>query len=96
MAESGWPIADSDWTNIAKFSSFKEAQAAQISLLAAGVPAEVLGADGKALPDEDLSERYIWIPAELTDEATFVLAKPTISDEELTKLALQSPPPDDA
>jgi hypothetical protein len=89
-------MADSGWMNIATFPNFKEAQAAQISLIAAGVPAEVLGVDGMPLSDEDLSERYIWIPGELIDEANFVLATSTISEEELTKLALQSPPPDDA
>jgi hypothetical protein len=84
------------WINIAKFPNSDEAESELKSLVAAGIPALITGLEYAAPPAADFSERYIWIPEELIEQAKFVLARPSISEEELTKLALQSPPPEDA
>jgi hypothetical protein len=40
--------------------------------------------------------RWIWVPPEWVDKAKEVLSHDAVPDDELTKLALNYPPPDDA
>jgi hypothetical protein len=41
-------------------------------------------------------ERHIWVPPEWLEKAKQVVAEAAVSEDELSKLALSYPPPDDA
>jgi hypothetical protein len=88
-------ITDSPMVNAAKFPTLADAEAAVIKLVAMGIPTAILGWDNQPVTTAYVGECYVWVPEDLVDDATEVLNPPSVSEEELTKLALQSPPPDD-
>jgi hypothetical protein len=88
-------MTDSAWIELASFANLTDAEEAVKKLVCAGIPTQTLGPDQQPLTTAYVGECYVWIPEELSDEATEVLNPPSVSEEELTKLALQSPPPDD-
>jgi hypothetical protein len=90
------PMQNSGWTSVAQFANLRDAQLALMSLLAMGVPAEVLDQGAEVPTYTEHSLFYVWVPQELVDEAKTVLNPSAISEEELTREALESPPPDDA
>ena len=89
-------MQNSDWTSVAQFANLRDAQSALMSLLATGVPAEILDQGGKVPTYTEVSVFYVWVPQELAGEAKAVLNPSVVSEEELTREALESPPPDDA
>ena len=89
-------MADSDWTRVAEFGLLEDAQSTLIQLMGSGLPAEIRDLRGAMPTYDEVSVFSVWVPTELADEAKSVLNPASISDEELTREALESPPPDDA
>jgi len=72
-----------------------DADVAVGQLVLAGIPAQAAGNERQSLTSRHSGECFVWVPEELLEKATFVLAPPTLTEVELTRLALESPPPDD-
>jgi hypothetical protein len=88
-------MKDDDWVTLTSFPDLESAEAAA-SKLDGIIPSEILGPLDDPVSADHLGQCFLWVPATLVEEANFALAEPAASDEELTKLALESPPPDDA
>jgi len=84
----GWAIAG-------QFSRLEEAQSALLSLIGQGLQAELRDQAGEVPTYDEASVFYVWVPGDLAEQAKSVLS-PGVSNDELTKEALESPPPDDA
>jgi hypothetical protein len=67
-----------------------------LNLMASGVPAEVRTVTGEIPTYEHIGPCHVWVLKEVVEDARWVLDKPTAAAAELERLALQSPPPDDA
>jgi len=87
---------DSNWASVAEYGNLRDAQRALMQLLGLGVPAEIRDLNGLVPTYDEVSAFYLWVPAKLLDQAKALLNPVVISEEELTREALESPPPDDA
>jgi len=85
-------MTDDDWTRVAEFGLLKDAQSALMQLVATGVPAAIRDLRGQEPTYDEVSVFYVWVPTELADQANSVLNTEPISEEELTREALESPP----
>jgi hypothetical protein len=86
-------MATDDWIMIAQYPNVSSAEVASGLLTSMGVQNEILpGTD--ALTSS--GECYISVPPEGADEAKRILSESSVTESELTDLALQEPPPDDA
>ena len=86
-----------DWLSVGEFTNLIDADLTSKRLSDAGIPNRVVvpqnlvgGAWGGTV------QCYVWVPPEAVDQAKSALATSAIPDDELTKLALDTPPPDDA
>lgn len=88
-------MTDDDWVKLMSFPDLASAEAAA-SKLDGSVPSEILGPLDEPVTADYIGQCFLWVPSTLVEDANFALADPATSDEELTKLALESPPLDDA
>ena len=90
------PMAKDDWLTVGEYSNAASARVAAGLLTSMGVAHRVWPSP-QLMPGADPSgDFYIWVAPEFADEAKRILSESALSDEELTKLALKEPPPDDA
>jgi hypothetical protein len=82
-------MSDEDWISVGEYQSGISADIASNRLSSDGVPNRT--AHGFRDPTW-----FIWVPTEWVDRAKELLAKEAVEEQELTALALQFPPPDDA
>jgi hypothetical protein len=82
-----------DWVVVAEYPNASSAEVASGLLSSMGVRSEI-----SPMADSLTSggECCISVPPELADEAKRILSESTVSEGELTELALKDPPPDDA
>lgn len=88
-------MTDSDWIKLSVFPSLDEAELAA-EKLDGSVPCEIRGPLDEPVTADYVGACYLWVPSALVEQSNFILAEPTTSDEDLAKMALDSPPPDDA
>jgi hypothetical protein len=84
-----------DWLTVGTYPDYISAEVGSGLLSASGIPNRIwpdLQRVGVTADDE----YYVWVSPEMADEAKRILAATPVSESELTELALQSPPPDDA
>jgi hypothetical protein len=84
-----------DWKKLTSFPDLASAHAAA-SKLDLRIPSEILGPLDEPVSADYIGVCNLWVPVEAVNEANFLLAEPVASERELTSLALDSPPPDDA
>jgi hypothetical protein len=82
-------MAEHDWVSVGQYSDYLSAEVVSGRLSRDGVTNRIWR------PPRSVGECYIWVPSESVDEAKRILAEPTISEADLTRLALKEPPPDD-
>jgi hypothetical protein len=85
-------VAD-NWVVVAEYPNASSAEVASGLLSSMGVQSEISPAADSLTSS---GECRISVPPELADEAKRILAESSVSDDELTELALKDPPPDDA
>ncbi len=88
-------MTNDDWVKLMSFPDLASAEAAA-SKLDGSDACEILDPLDEPVTADHLGQCFLWVPSTFVDDANFALATPAASDEELTKLALESPPPDDA
>jgi hypothetical protein len=81
-----------DWIGVGEYGNYASAQVVSGVLTAARIPHRIVPSPP---PFRDPT-CWIWVPPEWSDKAKALVAKASVSEEELTKLALSYPPPDDA
>jgi hypothetical protein len=86
-------MAADNWIMIAEYPNFSSAEVAAGLLSSMGVQSEILPVADSLTSS---GECYISVPPEVADEARRILAESSVSERELTDLALKEPPPDDA
>lgn len=90
-------MSASDWVSVGEYSNLIDARLVSRQLHLAGIPNRIEDALGVFDPGQCglVGHFAIWVSSDKLDEATRILAEQAISDDELTKLALGTPPPDD-
>jgi hypothetical protein len=88
-------MTDDAWVKLTSFPDLACANAAA-SKLDGQIPSEIRGALDEPVSADHMGQCFLWVPASSVEDANFALADPMASDDELAKLALESPPPDDA
>lgn len=86
-------MATDDWIMIAEYPNVSSAEVASGLLASMDVQNEILPVADSLTSG---GECYISVPPEVADEARRILSESTVSESELTDLALKEPPPDDA
>ena len=86
MAADGWVV-------VAEYPNASSAEVASGLLSSMGVQSEILPVADSLTSG---GECRISVPPELADEAQRILSESSVSESELTELALKDPPPDDA
>jgi hypothetical protein len=86
-------MATDDWTVVGEYPNISSAEVASGLLSSLGVRSEILPVADSLTSS---GECYVSVPPEMADEAKRILAGTSVSESELTDLALQEPPPDDA
>jgi hypothetical protein len=81
-----------DWVTVKEYTDVPSAQVASGLLSGLGIPNQIYR---PRAPNVRTNECYLWVPPERAAEASAALEQSSISDEELTRLALESTPPDD-
>lgn len=81
-----------DWISIGEYSSYQSARIVADVLDNAEVPNRIVTA---TMRFEDPT-CWIWVPPERATEARRALEECAVPDDELTKQAMEYPPPDDA
>jgi hypothetical protein len=84
-----------DWLSVGTYPDYISAQVGSGLLSAAGI-ANRIWPDLRRVGVTADEECYVWVSPEMADEAKRILTATPVSEDELTQLALQSPPPDDA
>jgi hypothetical protein len=82
-------MPDDDWVTVAQYSGPMSAAVAGGLLTGLAIPNRV-----SVWPRSSLCD--IWVPPEFAEEAKKALEQGSVSDQDLTKLALSYPPPEDA
>jgi hypothetical protein len=86
-------MAADDWVIVEEYPNVSTAEVAAGLLSSMGVQNEIV-------PQADSltsgGECYILVPPDVADEAKRILSESSVSETELTDLALKDPPPDDA
>jgi hypothetical protein len=86
-------MATDDWVMIAQYPNVSSAEVASGLLTSMDVQNEILPVADSLTSG---GECYISVPPEVADDAKRILSESAVSESELTDLALQEPPPDDA
>jgi hypothetical protein len=86
-------MATDDWVVVAEYPNASSADVASGLLSNMGIQSEVLPVADSLTSG---GECRLSVPPELADEAKRILSDSSVSDSELTELALRDPPPDDA
>jgi len=80
------------WVTVKQFTDVPSAQVVSNLLTGLGIPNHI---HQPPAPQYRGGECYLWVPPERAGDARAAMEAPAVSDEELTRLALQSSPPDD-
>jgi hypothetical protein len=85
-------MSDRDWVTVKQYDDFTSVEIGARLLSGLGIPNRI---------DRPTFRRFaewcdLWVPPEFAEDAKKALGGGSVSDEELTRLALQSPSPDDA
>ena len=83
-----------DWINVGEFSDSLSATVVSQRVTTEGIPNRMVH-DTSGL-SRGVPTCWIWVPSERADEAKKHLAQDRVPEDDLTKLALSYPPPDDA
>jgi len=86
-------MAADDWVIIEEYPNVSYAEVASGLLSSMGVQNEILPVADSLTSG---GECCISVPPELADEAKRILSESSVSEGELTELALKDPPPDNA
>jgi hypothetical protein len=78
-----------DWLSAGEFDSGFAAAVVSARLTSEGIPNRIVPAGFR---DPGCS---VWVPPDLIDRAKALLSQDAVPEDELTKLALSYPPPDD-
>jgi hypothetical protein len=78
-----------DWVSVTESGERLSARIISARLADAGIPLRV------SEPQSSAGQCSIWVPADRASEARRILSEVSVTDEELTALALAEPPPDD-
>jgi hypothetical protein len=84
-------MAHEDWIAMGEYANYASAQVVAQRLKIEGIPHRIIASSGPRDPT-----CWIWIPPRWADKVKQILAANAVSDDELAKLALSYPPPDDA
>jgi hypothetical protein len=82
-----------DWVIVAEYPNASSAEVASGLLASMSIQSEILPVADSLTSG---GECCLSVPSELADEAKRILSESSVSDSELTELALKDPPPDDA
>jgi hypothetical protein len=86
-------MATDDWVIVGEYPNISAAEVASGLLTNMGVQNEIV-------PEADSltsgGECLITVPPDVAEDAKQILSQSSVSDSELTDLALKDPPPDDA
>jgi hypothetical protein len=85
-------MSATDWVNVKEYADVPSAQVASGLLSGLGIPNQIYR---PRAPNVRTNECYLWVPPERAAEVRAALERSSISDEELTRLALESAPPED-
>jgi hypothetical protein len=85
-------MSNDDWISVGEFADSYSAQVVSRRLAVEGVPHRI---ESSGLPRRG-PVRWIWVPPEWVERAKEILSHDAVPDDELTKLAMSYPPPDDA
>jgi hypothetical protein len=85
-------MSDTEWTTVAEYADLLSAEVVSRMLSGMGIQNRIYRPPLYRTPTP---KYYILVPPESTEEAKTALERSAISDQELTKLALKYPPPDD-
>jgi hypothetical protein len=89
-------MAKDDWITIGEYSNSASARVAAGLLASNGVANRVWPNPQPTVGADSPGDFYIWVAPEVAEEARRILAEPVVSEDELTRQALNEPPPDDA
>ena len=89
------PMTDNDWVRIGEYSNLESAEVVAGRLSAEGVPNRVVSTDPGGPLFGALGEYSVLVPPDAAEAATRILSDSSITDADLTTLALEDPPPDD-
>jgi hypothetical protein len=85
-------MSATDWVSVKEYTDVPSAEVASGLLTGLGIPNHI---HRPPAPKYRGAECYLWVPPERAAEARAVLERSSISDEALTRLALESAPPED-
>jgi hypothetical protein len=81
-----------DWISAGEFANDLSAAVASARLSSEGIPNRIVTSSGFGRDPTC----WIWVPPEWADKARELLSHDAVPEDELDKLALSYPPPDDA
>jgi hypothetical protein len=85
-------MSESDWVTVGVYTGVGSAEVASGLLTGLGIPSRIYRPPA---PRFRSGECYVWVPPQLAEVARTALAPNPVSEEELTRLALKSTPPED-
>jgi hypothetical protein len=87
--------ADDEWVSVGAYPDVESAQAVSGRLFVEGVENRLIAREPGGPLFGVLGEWSVVVPHESLEAAERILAEPPLTDDELTALALEDPPPDD-
>jgi len=90
----GKEMSGRDWISVGEFDSLISAEVVSKRLSADRVPNRIV-AEPVFGPGGPEATRWIWVPPEWQDQAKKISAEDAVTEEELARVALGYPPPDD-
>jgi hypothetical protein len=85
-----------DWVIVGEYSNSASARVAAGLLKGHGTASRLWPNPQPTVGADMAGDFYIWVAPAVAHEARRILAIPKVSEEELTRQALNEPPPDDA
>jgi hypothetical protein len=89
-------MSKDDWVTVGEYPNASSADIASALLTTMNVPHKIWPTTRPVVGMSSSGSYFIWVAPELAGEATSLLSESSVSDAELTALALADPPPDDA
>jgi len=89
-------MAKDDWVTVGEYPNASSAQIASALLTTMKVPHKIWPTTRPVVGMSSSGNFYIWVAPALAEKAKSILTESSISDADLTALALADPPPDDA
>jgi hypothetical protein len=85
-------LSASNWLSVGEFANAVDAELTSQRLTTEAIPNKIVASN---IPHLGTGPYWVWVPEEFHHQARRVLTESAVPEEELSRLALATPPPDD-